>query len=75
MYIYINKLGSRSYNYIHSKNSHICVINLVLERCCFEALLLKRRLCPLKVNIVQAHTDFWIVFEALLVDKANLTLF
>ena len=50
MYMYINKLGSRSYSYIHPKSSHICVIHLVLERCCFEAVLPKRRLGPLGLN-------------------------
>ena len=50
MYMYINKLGSRSYGYIHLKSSHICVIHLVLERCCFEAVLPKKRLRPLGVN-------------------------
>ena len=50
MYMYINKLGSRSYRYIHLKSSHICVIHLVLERCCFEAVLPKKRLRPLGVN-------------------------
>ena len=52
MYMYINKLGSRSYGYIHSKSSHIWVIHLVLERCCFEAVLPKKRLRPLGVNLV-----------------------
>ena len=37
-----NKLGSRSYAYIHSKNFHICIIHLVLERCYFEVVLSKR---------------------------------
>ena len=50
MYMYINKLGSRSYGYIHLKSSHICVIHLVLERCCFEAVLSKKRLRPLRVK-------------------------
>ena len=53
MYMYINKLGSRSYGYIHLKSSHICVIHLVLERCCFEAVLPKKRLRPLGVNASQ----------------------
>ena len=48
--MYINKLGSRSYSYIHLKSSHICVIHLVLERCYFEAVLRKKRLHPLGVN-------------------------
>ena len=52
MYMYINKLGSRSYNYIHPKNSHICVIHLVLERCFFKAVLSKRRLGPLGVKLI-----------------------
>ena len=52
MYMYINKLDSRSYSYIHLKSSHICVILLVLERCCFEAILPKKRLDPLGVNRV-----------------------
>ena len=52
MYMYIKKLGSRSYGYIHLKSSHICVIHLVLERCCFEAVLPKKRLRPLGVNII-----------------------
>ena len=51
MYMYINKLGSRSYGYIHLKSYHICVIHLVLERCCFEAVLPKNRLHPLGVNL------------------------
>ena len=50
MYMYINKLSSRSYGYIHLKSSHICVIHLVLERCCFEAVLPQKRLCPLGVK-------------------------
>ena len=50
MCMYINKLGSRSYGYIHSKSSHNCVIHLVLERCCFEAILPKRRFGPLEVK-------------------------
>ena len=49
--MYINKLGSRSYGYIHPKSFHICVIHLVLERCCFEAVLPKRRLGPVQVNV------------------------
>ena len=51
MYMYINKLGSRSYSYIHLKSFHICVIHLVLERCYFEAVLPKKRLHPLGVNV------------------------
>ena len=43
--------GIRSYGYIHPKSSHICVIHLVLERCCFEAVLPKRRLDLLGVNV------------------------
>ena len=54
MYMYINKLGSRSYSYIHSKSSHICIIHLVLEGCYFEAVLPKRRLSPLGIK----HTFF-----------------
>ena len=50
MYMYINKLGSRSYGYIHLKSSRICVIHLVLERCCFEAVLPQKRLRPLGVK-------------------------
>ena len=46
--MYINKLGSRSYDYIHLKNSHICVIHLVLERCYFETILPKRSLLGIK---------------------------
>ena len=38
-----------------SKNSHIYVIHLVLERCCFEAVLPKRRLGPLGVNGMLIH--------------------
>ena len=52
MYMYINKLDSKSYSYIHPKSSHICVIHLVLERCCFEAILPKRRLGPLRVKLL-----------------------
>ena len=50
MYMYINKLSSRSYGYIHLKSSHTCVIHLVLKRCCFEAVLPQKRLRPLGVN-------------------------
>ena len=50
MYMYINKLGSRSYGYIHPKSSHICVIHLVLERCCFETVLPKKGLGPLGIK-------------------------
>ena len=49
--MYINKLGSRSYSYIHSKSFHICIIHLVLKRCYFEAVLSKRRLDSLGVNM------------------------
>ena len=48
--MYINKLDFRSYGYIHPKNSHICIIHLVLERCYFEAVLPKRRLGPLEIK-------------------------
>ena len=51
MYICINKLGSRSYSYIHLKSSYFCVIHLVLERCCFGVVLPKKRLRPLGVNL------------------------
>ena len=51
MYMYINKLGSRSYGYIHLKSSHICVIHLVLERCYFETFLPKKLLRPLGINL------------------------
>ena len=34
---------------LHTKSSYICVIHLILERCCFEAILPKRRLGPLEV--------------------------
>ena len=50
VYMYINKLGLRSYNYIHPKSSHICVIHLVLKRCCFEAILPKKGLGSLGVK-------------------------
>ena len=56
-----NKLGSRSYSYIHPKNSHICVIHLVLEKCCFEAVLPKRRLDPLGVKYLQYYQPVSIV--------------
>ena len=58
MYMYINKLGSSSYDYIHLKSSHICVIHLVLERCCFEVVLLKKRLRPLGVNLANQQIHF-----------------
>ena len=61
MYMYINKLGSRSYSYIHMKSSYICVIHLVLERCCFEAVLPKKRLRPLGVKVANAHYTFMAV--------------
>ena len=57
MYMYINKLDSRSYGYIHLKSFHICVIHLILERCCFEAVLPKKRLCPLGVNLLDGKND------------------
>ena len=47
--MYINKLGSRSYGYVHLKSSHIWIIHLVLETCYFEAVLPKKRLRPLGV--------------------------
>ena len=50
MYMYINKLGLRSYSYIHLKSSHICVIHLVLKRYYSKAILPKKRLGPLGVN-------------------------
>ena len=50
MYMYINKLGSRSYGYIHLECSCVWVIHLVIERCCFEAILPKKRLRPLVVK-------------------------
>ena len=55
MDMYINKLASRSYNYIHLKSSHICVIHLVLERCCFEVVLSKKRLNTLGINLGIVH--------------------
>ena len=55
MYMHINKLGSRSYSYVHLKSSHICVIHLVLERCCFETVLPQKRLGPLGVKV--EHND------------------
>ena len=58
MYMYINKLGSRSYGYIHPKSSHICVNHLVLERCYFEAILPKKRLDPLGIN-----SDILVLFN------------
>ena len=53
--MYINKLGSRSYGYIYQKSFHICVIHFVLEKCCFEVVLLKRRLDPLGVKTPEKY--------------------
>ena len=55
MYMHINKLGSRSYSYIHPKSSHICVIHLILEKFYFEAILPKKKLGPLGVKLHFMH--------------------
>ena len=58
MYMYINKLGSRSYDYVHPKSFHICVIHLVSEKCCFEAVLSKNGLGPLGVKLFGRKAKF-----------------